>query len=139
MYFEIERMIGCIDYKGQKSVLYVERKQATCTYIAIFISHNSSSTVTHHFLKQRADSKPASHLFLIRLCWPLYSVSFYFLSITSYLTPTYQSEVRDDCLHWFCLSLWMIHGNGKVQTGAVGVQDFPLFFLLSAFFLKSLT
>lgn len=40
---------------------------------------------------------------------------------------------------WRCLSAWVIHGNGKVQTGAVGGHGFLLFSPLDAFFLKSLT
>lgn len=79
------------------------------------------------------------------ICSSFSSVGLFILSLLisslSPLTslPAYPSEVRDDCSHWLCLSAWVIHGNGKVQTGAVGVHDFPLFFLLSTFFLKSLT
>lgn len=62
-----------------------------------------------------------------------------FLSLTSDFTRVHQSEVRDDCVHWLCLSAWVIHGNGKVQTGAVGGLGFLPFSLLDAFFLKSLT
>lgn len=67
------------------------------------------------------------------------SPPYYFLSSTSYLTPAYQNELRVDRLHRHCLSAWVIHGNGKVQTGEVGGHGFLLFFLLDAFFLKSLT
>lgn len=69
----------------------------------------------------------------------LFSPSSNFLPSTPYLTPADWNEVRDDRLHWCCLSAWAIHGNGKVQTGAVGGHGFLLFFLLGAFFLKSLT
>lgn len=101
-----------------------------------FITHNLLPILLQ---KPKADTTPALHLLVIRFCWPLYSLSFNFLSSTSYLIPAYQNEVRDDCVHWLCLSAWVIHGNGKVQTGAVGGQGFLLFSLLDAFFLKSLT
>lgn len=103
-----------------------------CCYSEVF--HNSSPTIRSRFFfkKQKADTTPALHLLLIQLCWPLYLLSFNFLSSTSYLTAAYQSEVRDDCMRRLCLSARLIHGNGKVQTGAVGGQGFLLFSLLDA-------
>lgn len=102
-----------------------------------FVFPNTSSPVRSQSFKKAESSYKARAPSVPHLA--LYSLSPNFLSSTSYLSPAYQDEVRDVCLHGLSLSARVIHGNGKVQARAVGGRGFLLFFLQDSFFLKSLT
>lgn len=107
-------------------------KQATCQRVAISVS--SFTIITQSFLSkligsQRYICSSFGSLF------PPFPLPLFHLSPHS---AAQQNEVRDDRLPRRCLPAWVIHGNGKVQTGEVCGHDFLLFFLLDAFFLKSL-
>lgn len=109
--------------------------------VSIFGFQNSSFTVCSRFLFQSGRLMQSQSY----ICSPFGFAGLFIppLLISSPLPLTSRmltkNEVRDDCVHWLCLSAWVIHGNGKVQTGAVGGHGFLLFSLLDAFFLKSLT
>lgn len=114
-------------------------KQATCECAAIFIP-----PVVHlpHFApNSRAESKHYSSTSVPHSSSPAPFILPLLISSLPPLTSllAYQNEVRDDCSPWLCLSAWVNHGNGKVQTGGVGGHGFLRFILLDAFFLKSLT
>lgn len=73
------------------------------------------------------------------LHWPPFSSSSFSPASTSYLILAQENEVRDERLHTWGWSARVVHGNGKVQTVAVGGCGFLPFFAVDAFFRKSWT